>query len=225
MTKQIRPVAVIHTDFPEPFGIPSQSVFCKELTGTVVLEPDFQKDGILKGLEQFSHLWLIWGFSESPDGENTVTVRPPRLGGNLSVGVFASRSPIRPNGLGLSVVKIEGIRRDTRYGMVIDVSGADLMDQTPIYDIKPYIPYSDSIPDASNGFACTESVSLTVEIPSYLEETIPETKRKALRSVLASDIRPGYQHDNAHVYHLSFAGFTISFQIKNDQTVVVTDIT
>ena len=224
MTKQIKPIAIIHTDFPELFGIPRQSALCKELTGTIILEPDFRKDGILKGLEQFTHLWLIWGFSESPNGNDTVTVRPPKLGGFARVGVLASRSPIRPNGLGLSAVKIEGIRRDNQYGMVIDVSGVDLVDQTPIYDIKPYIPYSDSIPEASNGFACTDAKPLRVELPAEQEELIPVSKRKALRSVLASDIRPGYQHDNAHVYHLSFAGFTVSFQVLDDETVIVTNI-
>ena len=221
----IVPIAVIRTDFPEPFGIPRQPAFCKDLRGTIIFEPQYRKDGILKGLDAFTHLWLIFGFHQSNDGNDIVTVRPPKLGGTERVGVFASRAPIRPNGLGLSAVKIEAIRLDETHGMVIEVSGCDLVDQTPIYDIKPYIPYSDSIPEASNGFACMDAQPLNVSIEDDQLARIPKEKQAALLAVLRSDPRPGFHHERGHIYRFAFAGHTISFQVIDDQTVIVTDIT
>ena len=219
----IRPIARIRTEFPEKFGIPRQAGIVDELRGEVVFEPEYRREEALRGLEEFSHLWLIWQFSENLDQGWTPTVRPPRLGGNERRGVFATRSPFRPNALGLSCVRLLGIRRDPELGSVLQVAGADLMDGTPIFDIKPYIPYADCRPEASGGFAPDPGATLTVVIPEELEGKIPEKKRAALRGVLENDPRPRYQNDPERRYGLSFGGMEIAFRV-NGRTLTVTEV-
>ncbi len=220
---EIKPIAHIRTDYKGKFGIPRQSGLVSSLTAQIVFLPEYRNPDALRGLEQYSHLWLIWEFSEVKRGGWTPTVRPPRLGGNTRMGVFATRSPFRPNPLGLSVVKLEGIE-NTQDGAVINVSGADLLDGTPIYDIKPYLQYVDSIPDASNGFALASSEgTLSVVIPEEHLCKIPAEKREGLRDVLAQDPRPQYQHEPERVYTMSFGDFEVSF-IVDGGTLTVTDI-
>lgn len=214
----IEPIAFIKNDFKEKFGIPRQSGLVS-LKSEIVFLPKFSDPNALRGLEDFTHIWLIWEFSKAEDLPFSPTVRPPRLGGNVRKGVFATRSPFRPNSLGLSVVKLEEIRR----GSLI-VSGADLMDNTAIFDIKPYLRYIDSIPNASDGWslATTESV-LDVEFPPELIELIPEGKRQGLTETLAQDPRPQYQNSPERVYTMAFGEFQISFHVKNGK-LIVTDI-
>ncbi len=219
----IRPIARIRTEFPEKFGIPRQAGIVDELRGEIVFEPEYRREEALRGLEEFSHLWLIWQFSENLDQGWTPTVRPPRLGGNERRGVFATRSPFRPNALGLSCVRLLGIRRDPELGSVLQVAGADLMDGTPIFDIKPYIPYADCRPEASGGFAPDPGATLTVVIPEELEGKIPEEKRAALRGILENDPRPRYQNDPERRYGLSFGGMEIAFRV-NGRTLTVTEV-
>ncbi len=224
MKTEIKPIAYIRTDFSSKFGIPRQSGLVDELEATIVFEPEFRNPDALRGIEEYSHLWLIWQFSECADKDWTPTVRPPRLGGNKRMGVFATRSPFRPNSLGLSSVKFLGIEQTEKEGCVIKVSGADLLDGTPIFDIKPYLAYVDSHPEASNGFALDEkSGSVKVEIENSLLEIIPEKKRNALIAVLAQDPRPGYQDDNERVYGIEFAGFDVRFTV-NQNTLTVVEI-
>ncbi len=217
----IRPVAHIRTDFPSKFGIPRQAGLAETLEGTVVFEPEYRIDEALRGLEGFSHLWLIWGFSENAGRGWTPTVRPPRLGGNTRMGVFATRSPFRPNGLGLSCVRLLSIQKDPSLGMTLQVAGADMVDGTPIYDIKPYLPYADSVPDAFGGFAPDAGQLLEVDFPPLLEEKVPPEKRPGLRAVLAHDPRPRYQEDPDRVYGMSFAGLEIRFQVRDGLLRVV----
>ena len=219
----IRPIARIRTEFPEKFGIPRQAGIVNDLRGEVVFEPEYRREEALRGLEEFSHIWLIWQFSENLDQGWTLTVRPPRLGGNERRGVFATRSPFRPNALGLSCVRLLGIRRDPELGNVLQVAGADLMDGSPIFDIKPYIPYADCRPEASGGFAPDPGATLTVVIPKELEGKIPEEKRAALRGVLENDPRPRYQNDPERRYGLSFGGKEIAFRV-NGRTLTVTEV-
>lgn len=220
--KEISPIAVIHTDFPTKFGIPRQADIVKELTGTIVFYPLYRKEEALRGIEGFSHLWLIWGFSQNKEKEFSPTVRPPRLGGNERVGVFASRSPFRPNGLGLSVVRILGLRKTKEEGTVIDVSGIDMADNTPIYDIKPYVPYADSIPGAKGGFSQDGSkAKLAVDFPSSLLARIPKEKQEVLSRLLEQDPRPAYQHDPDRIYGFSFGGEEIRFQVSEDKLTVL----
>ena len=217
----IRPVAFIRTDFPSKFGIPRQAGLAAGLHGKVVFEPDYRIDEALRGLEGFSHIWLIWGFSENAGHDWTPTVRPPRLGGNVRMGVFATRSPFRPNGLGLSCVRLLEVQKEADLGTTLLVEGADMVDGTPIYDIKPYIPYADSIPDAARGFAPDEGRLLSVEIPAELEERIPEDKRTGLRAVLSRDPRPRYQEDPERIYGMGFAGLDVRFQVQGGAVRVV----
>ena len=217
----IRPVARIRTDFPSKFGIPRQAGLAAGLHGKVVFEPDYRIDEALRGLEGFSHIWLIWGFSENAGHDWTPTVRPPRLGGNVRMGVFATRSPFRPNGLGLSCVRLLEVQKEADLGTTLLVEGADMVDGTPIYDIKPYIPYADSIPDASGGFAPDEGRLLSVEIPAELEERLPEDKRTGLRAVLSRDPRPRYQEDPERIYGMGFAGLDVRFQVQGGAVRVV----
>ncbi|MBQ9661617.1 MAG: tRNA (N6-threonylcarbamoyladenosine(37)-N6)-methyltransferase TrmO [Oscillospiraceae bacterium] len=221
---QIRPIARIRTDFPTKFGIPRQAGLAAGLQGTVVFEPEFRVEEALRGLEGFSHIWLIWGFSENAGHDWTPTVRPPRLGGNVRMGVFATRSPFRPNGLGLSCVRLLAVRKEEDLGSVLLVEGADMVDGTPIYDIKPYVPYADCVPEASGGFAPDEGRLLPVEIPPDLEARVPAEKRDGLRAVLAHDPRPRYQEDPERVYGMGFAGLEIRFRVQ-DGTVRVLEIT
>ncbi len=185
----INPIAKIQNDFPSKFGIPRQSGRIPELTGKIIFEKEFRYEDAFRGLEQFSHLWLIWEFSENKKDDWSATVRPPRLGGNKRIGVFATRSPFRPNSLGLSCVKLEAIEKDEKYGIVLTVSGADLMNNTPIYDIKPYIPYADCIEQAQGGFAEEKKdYKAEVEIPEKLLNIIPENKKEALNKIIVTDI-------------------------------------
>ena len=213
--QQLEEIAHIRTDFPSKFGIPRQSGLIESLKGTVVFTPKYRDASALRGLEGFSHIWLIWQFSESVMTDWSPTVKPPRLGGNRRVGVFATRSPFRPNPLGLSCVKLEGIDLSTPEGPVLRVSGADLMDGTPIYDIKPYLPYADCHPEATGGFTDgVRIVPLTIDFPSEWLDRIPEDKRAALFSVLEQDPRPGYRHgDSDRRYGVAFAGFDVRFTV------------
>ena len=216
--KRIEPIARIKTDFPGKFGIPRQSGIAGELEGIIEFEKDYADREAIRGIEEFTHLWLIWGFSENESW--SPTVRPPRLGGNVRKGVFATRSPFRPNGLGLSCVRLLRVE-DSGQGMPkLIVGGADLMDGTPIYDIKPYIPYADSIPEASCGFAPDPGKRLEVIIPEELEVRIPTEKRAALRKVLSLDPRPQYLDEGDREYGFGFAGFEIRFTVA-DGTVRV----
>lgn len=214
-------IARIHSDFPSKFGIPRQSGLVESLTSTIIFEPEYRNPDALRGLDEFSHLWIIWQFSKVVKDGWSPTVRPPRLGGNTRMGVFATRSPFRPNEIGLSSVRILSIEQTTQYGTVIHVAGADLMDGTPIFDIKPYIPYCDSHPDASGGFTQTaDDFLLNVVFPQDLLDKIPETKRSALIGVLSHDPRPSYQNDPARQYGLPFAGFDILFTVEEKELTV-----
>ena len=208
-------IARIRTDFPTKFGIPRQSGLVKELQGRIVFEPEYRNPEAVRGLEDFSHVWLIWEFSESKRDGWSPTVRPPKLGGNIRKGVFATRSPFRPNPIGLSAVKLEKVDIHPELGPVLHVSGADLMDGTPIYDIKPYIPYADCIPDAKGGFTReTDNSLLEVIFPENLLEIIPFEKQKAVMQILAFDPRPSYQEDDERIYGVEFAGFDVRFRVK-----------
>ena len=217
-------IARVHSDFPEKFGIPRQSGLVPELKARVVFEPEFRNPDAVRGLEQFSHIWLIWQFSGALRDTWSPTVRPPRLGGNTRIGVFASRSPFRPNSLGLSSVRLEKIEYDQELGPVLHIGGGDLMDGTPVFDIKPYLPYVDSHPEAEGGFTeKTEKYRLGVCIPEYWQKEIPPEKKKALEAVLANDPRPAYQNDASRVYGLSFAGLEVKFTVA-DGIVTVCEI-
>lgn len=209
-------IAYIHTDFPEKFGIPRQSGLVPELTGTIVFEPEYRSPEAVKGLEGFTYIWLLWQF-EGVNRENwSATVKPPRLGGNKHVGVFATRSPFRPNPIGLSSVKLDGIEY-TDKGPVLRVSGIDLRDKTPIYDIKPYLPYADCHADAKDGFAGeVKDYSLEVSCPQELLEIFPEEKREALVELLKQDPRPSYHSDPDRKYGVSFAGHDVHFRVKGE---------
>ncbi len=218
----IRIIARMRSDFPSKFGIPRQSGLIEELRSTIVFEPEFRNSDALRGIEDFSHLWIIWQFSEAVRTGWSPTVRPPRLGGNTRMGVFATRSPFRPNNLGLSSVKLLGVEHTSEYGTVLHVGGADLMDGTPIFDIKPYISYGDCHPEATGGF--TDSAGdflLAVNFPAPLLEKLPQGKQEAAIGVLSHDPRPSYQKDPERVYGLSFAGFDIRFQVKEKQLTVL----
>ena len=215
-------IARMQSDFPTKFGIPRQSGLVEELRSTIVFEPEYRNADALRGLEDFSHLWIIWQFSEAVRQEWSPTVRPPRLGGNTRMGVFATRSPFRPNNIGLSCVKILGLEQTADKGAVIHVAGADLMDGTPIFDIKPYIPYSDSYPEALGGFTDTASdFILDVDFPLHLLEQLPQNKREAAVGVLSHDPRPSYQRKPGRVYGLTFAGFDIRFTVEEKTLQVV----
>ena len=222
MDANIRAIALMQSDFPTKFGIPRQSGLVDTLRSTIVFEPEFRNPDALRGIEEFSHLWLIWQFSEAVRKGGSPTVRPPRLGGNTRMGVFATRSPFRPNNLGLSCGRLLGVEETQEFGTVIHAGGADLMDGTPIFDIKPYIPYSDARPEASGGFTDrTGDFLLNVEFPDSLLELLPENKRSAAIGVLSHDPRPSYQNDPERIYGMSFAGCNIRFRVvESDLTVV-----
>ncbi|MBQ3078120.1 MAG: tRNA (N6-threonylcarbamoyladenosine(37)-N6)-methyltransferase TrmO [Clostridia bacterium] len=205
----------IRTDLPEKFGLPRQSGLVEELTGTVVLEKPYRSPEALRGIEGYSHLWLLWVFSEAADKGWSPTVRPPRLGGNRRMGVFASRSPFRPNPIGMSAVRLLGIDRDAADGPLLQVAGIDMMDGTPILDIKPYLPFTDAIPAAAAGFSLPPDQGLLeVELPEPLSALLPEDKRAALIALLRQDPRPQYQEDGARVYGMSFAGREVRFTVE-----------
>ena len=219
---EIQVIARMRSDFPTNFGIPRQPSLVEGLRSTIVFEPGFRNPDTLRGMEGFSHLWIIWQFSEAVRTEWSPMVRPPRLGGNTRMGVFATRSPFRPNSLGLSCVKLEGIDYDCKDGPVIHVSGADLMDGTPIFDIKPYIPYADAHPEALGGFTDTAGdFLLKVDFPEELLSLLPEEKRQAAIGVLSHDPRPSYQRKPERIYGLPFAGFDIRFRVAEDHLTVV----
>ncbi len=220
---ELTPIATIHSQFPEKFGVPRQSGLVEELEATVVFTPDFRAPDALRGIEGFSHLWLIWGFHLAQREGWSATVRPPRLGGNERLGVFATRSPFRPNPLGLSCVKLDRVEWDTPAGPVLHILGADLVDGTPIYDIKPYVPYADCCPDAKEGFAPRPERGLKVDFPPALLEKVPADRREALRGVLSCDPRPHYQHDPGRVYGVTFAGLNVTFTVAGD-TLTVTGV-
>ena len=218
----IRPIAHMRSDFPTKFGIPRQSGLVSELRSTVVFTPEFRNAEALRGLEGYSHLWLIWQFSEAVRDEWSPTVRPPRLGGNTRMGVFATRSPFRPNSLGLSCVRLLGTEETADSGTVIHVAGADLMNGTPIYDIKPYIPYADCHPDALGGFTDqANEYLLKVDFPEALLAQLPKDKREAAIGILSHDPRPSYQHSPVRIYGLPFAGFDIRFQVTGNTLTVI----
>ena len=221
---ELKVIARMESEFPSKFGIPRQSGLVEELRGRVSFEPEYRSPDALRGLEGFSHLWLIWGFSENRREGWSATVRPPRLGGNERLGVFATRSPFRPNGLGLSCVKLERVELDGAEGPVLHVSGADLMDGTPIYDIKPYVPYADCRPEAKEGFAPAPEKALRVVIPPEIEAKFPAGRAEALRGVLSWDPRPRYQDDPSRVYGMAFAGLEIKFTVDGG-TLTVVDVT
>ena len=218
---EMKVIARIHSDFSTKFGIPRQSGLVKELRSTVVFEPEYRNADALRGIEGFNYLWLIWQFSEAVRKDWSPTVRPPRLGGNTRMGVFATRSPFRPNAIGLSSVRLEGVAVHPEWGTVLEISGADLMDGTPIYDIKPYVPYADCHEDALSGFVGeTPRRMLTVEFPDTWLQKVPEEKRAALTAVLANDPRPSYQHDPDRVYGFVFAGLEVRFTVAEETLTV-----
>lgn len=214
----------IETDFKEKFGIPRQSGLVKESRGRIVFEKEYNVPEAFRGLEDFSHIWVLWQFSEAVRDNWSPTVRPPLLGGNKRMGVFATRSPFRPNSVGLSALKLESVEFSEKEGVVLHVCGADLLDGTPIYDVKPYLPYADSIPDAVGGF--TESLEerrLEVDFPDNLLENVNEDKRKALKAVLAADPRPSYQSDPEREYGMRFAEYEVRFKVEG-KSLTVTEV-
>ncbi|MBQ8216420.1 MAG: tRNA (N6-threonylcarbamoyladenosine(37)-N6)-methyltransferase TrmO [Oscillospiraceae bacterium] len=220
MSHQLDVIARIRSDFKEKFGIPRQSGIVDELRAKIVFEPKYRNADALRGIEGFSHLWLIWQFSENIRQDWSPTVRPPRLGGNTRMGVFATRSPFRPNNLGLSCVRLVSVEKSDELGTYLVVAGADLMDGTPIYDIKPYLPYSDAHPDAAGGFAPNPGKKLKVEYEGGLESLVPEDKRAALAGILAADPRPSYQHDPERIYNLDFADMEVKFTVTGEVLTV-----
>lgn len=221
-TMEMHPIAHMRSDFPTKFGIPRQSGLVEELRSMIVFEPEYRSEDALRGIEDFSHLWLIWQFSQAVRQDWSPTVRPPRLGGNVRMGVFATRSPFRPNHLGLSCVRLLGKRHTKEFGTVLVVGGADLMDGTPIFDIKPYIPYGDCIPQATGGF--TDRVGdflLKVDFPQELLKKLPPDKQAAAIGVLSHDPRPSYQNQPGRVYGLSFGGFDIRFTVEEETLTVL----
>lgn len=217
---EFQPIATMRSAFPTKFGIPRQSGLVTELKSTIVFEPAYRNPEMLRGIEGFSHLWLIWSFSKSGDHWSP-TVRPPRLGGNQRMGVFATRSPFRPNNIGLSSVRLERVELHTPEGPVLHVSGADLMDGTPIFDIKPYIPYADCHPDAAAGFtAQTQFHHLTMVCDAGLWARVPAVQQAALQGVLENDPRPSYQHDPERVYGMEFGGLEVHFKVDGEVLTV-----
>ena len=222
---KIEPIATIKNDFTSKFGIPRQSGITEEIESLIIFEPDYRTPDALRGIEDFSHLWLIWEFSENGrDKAWSPTVRPPKLGGNIRKGVFATRSPFRPNSLGLSCVKLLGLEKTENQGIALKVCGADLMNGTPIYDIKPYIPYSDCKPEASSGYALdAEAAALDVLVPDDVALVFPKDKLNGLIAVLSQDPRPGYQTNPDRVYGIEFAGYDVRFKVR-EKVLTVTEI-
>lgn len=221
MNNKITPVAFIHTDFSEKFGIPRQSGLVPELAGVITFEGRYRDPAAIRGIEEYSHLWIIWGFSESEKEDPPLTVHPPRLGGKVKKGVFATRSPFRPNSLGLSVVKVENITIDPELGPVITVSGVDMLDGSPVYDIKPYMPYSDSIPDAKGGTGNgRRDLHIEVDFPEELLEKLPADKRLAAVHVLEEDPRAAYNKEPGYIFGLKFAGYDIRFTATEGRLIV-----
>lgn len=222
MDVNIQVIARMHSDFATKFGIPRQSGLVQALRSTIVFEPEYRNSDALRGIEEFSHLWIIWQFSQAVRQGWSPTVRPPRLGGNTRMGVFATRSPFRPNNLGLSSVTLLGVEQTAEYGTVLHVGGADLLDGTPIFDIKPYIPYGDCHPEATGGFTDRAGeFLLKVDFPPQLLKKLPEDKREAAIGVLSHDPRPSYQRQPERIYGLNFAGCDIRFRVEQDVLTVI----
>ena len=221
----MEPIAHIHTDFKDKFGIPRQSGLVKDLKGTITFLPQYRQPEAFRGLEEFSHIWILFQFHKAMREHWSATVKPPRLGGNTPMGVFATRSPFRPNNIGLSSVRLDAIEFTKEGGPLLQVSGVDILDGTPIYDIKPYLPYADSHPDATSGFAGQiGDYRLTVQFPPHLLQMIPDEKRPTLLQILSEDPRPGYHQQGAEkTYGMSFAGYDIRFYIEN-RTLYVTEV-
>ncbi|MBO4452785.1 MAG: tRNA (N6-threonylcarbamoyladenosine(37)-N6)-methyltransferase TrmO [Clostridia bacterium] len=219
-TYSVKPVAHIRNAMKSKFGIPRQSLLAQEVISEIVFEPEFRIDETLRGIEGFSHLWLIWYFSETADHGWSPTVRPPRLGGNERMGVFATRSPFRPNGLGLSAVKLLKVEKRANEGSVLTVAGADLMDGTPIFDIKPYLPYADSIPDASCGFAPDGGKTLCVDMTA-VENVLTDNEKSEIKALLERDPRPRYQDDPERVYAMRYGEKDIKFKVEGDKMTVL----
>ena len=210
-------IARLHNDFPTKFGLPRQSGLAKNMLSSIVFEKEYQVPEALRGLDGYSHLWLLWEFHQAKRESWSPTVRPPRLGGNTRMGVFATRSPFRPNPIGLSCVKLEEIKKTAEHGYVLIVSGADLMDGTPIFDIKPYLPYADCHPEATGGFAQdVMGHALKVEFPEEWLEKIPEDRRETLLSILEQDPRPGYQQDPGRIYGFAYGQWEIKFRVEGE---------
>lgn len=210
---EMKVIARVRSGFSEKFGIPRQSGLSESSEARVVFEPEYRVPEALRGLEGFSHIWLIWEFSEAARDSWSPTVRPPRLGGNARMGVFATRSPFRPNPIALSVVRLKRIERVEGLGDTLVVSGADILDGTPVYDVKPYLPYADAVPDAVGGFADGTPERLSVDMPESIETALPEDVRAAIRELLSLDPRPRYQHDPERVYGMSYGGFNVRFTV------------
>lgn len=219
---EIQPIAYFESPFTTKFGIPRQSGLVPTLTGRIVFTPAYRQMDAVRGMEEFDYLWLVWEFSANRDAQKSLTVRPPRLGGNQRMGVFATRSPFRPNNLGLSCVRLDHVKQDAKYGPVIYVRGADLMDGTPIYDIKPYVAYADAHPEARSGFVDkTEWQPLTVELPDALATKVPQDQIPSLIATLEQDPRPRYHDDPDRIYGMPFLGFDIRFKVANNTLTVV----
>lgn len=218
------PIAYLRSDFPEKFGLPRQSGIVNSLKSYIIFEPQYRIKEAFRGLEGYSHIWILWEFSQNESKEWSPTVRPPKLGGNKRMGVFATRSPFRPNPIGLSAVKLEKIDLDCPNAPILTVSGADITDNTPILDIKPYLPYADAYPDALSGFALTEREGgLSVEFPPELLHKIPAEKRQGLIDILKQDPRPAYQNDPDRIYIMAFGGFEVRFRVE-DRLLFVVDV-
>ena len=218
----LHPVAHTESDFQEKFGIPRQSGLASSVRSRVVFEPEYRDANALKGLEGYSHIWLIWMFSGTDRGKWSPTVRPPRLGGDARMGVFATRSPFRPNPVGLSCVRLESIERDTPQGPVIHVSGIDMLDGTPVFDIKPYQPATEAHPQARAGFTKDYAgYRLCVHCPQDLLQIVPDGVREGLLETLSLDPRPGYQHDEERIYGISYAGYNVQFRVSGQELTVI----
>ncbi len=219
---ELKQIATFHSPFATKFGIPKQSGLVEELEGTIVFEPEFRNPDYIRGIEGFDHLWLLWEFSANKHGASSPLVRPPVLGGNEKMGVFATRSPFRPNPLGLSCVRLLSVENNTSEGPVLHIGGADIMDGTPIYDIKPYLPYSDAHPEATSGFTGAEAIKwLKVEIPEEMTTHFSAKQQEALRKTLSLDPRPRYQQDSEKTYGVEFLGHDIHFKVKDGVCTVV----
>lgn len=224
MKKELITVAKIHTEFPDKFGIPRQSGLVASLRGEIVFEPEFRNMDAVRGLEEFSHIWVLWEFSKAEKDGYSLTVAPPRLGGKIKKGVFATRAPYRPNGIGLSSVRLEEIYMDKKRGPVLVVSGADMLDKTPIYDIKPYLPYTDAHPDANGSFGQEHKEDgIVVDFPEILLKKLPDELQKKVTDVLAQDPRAAYNKKSEYVYGMSFADYDIRFTVE-DGILYVKDV-
>lgn len=220
-TQALKVIAHIRSDFPAKFGLPRQSGLVDGIRAAVIFEPEYRDPDALRGIDGYTHLWLIWGFSMAHCDGWRPTVRPPRLGGNTSVGVFASRSPFRPNSLGLSSVRLCGVEHTEKHGDILIIAGSDMADGTPVYDVKPYLPFTDSHPDATGGFAeAVKDHSLSVVFPDGLLDMIPPDKREAIKGALSSDPRPAYQNDPDRIYGVLFSRFDVRFKVDGDTLTV-----